>query len=347
MNNNKNSIRSNRKLDHIKYALRDKKSKVKTGLDDIVLIHKALPKYDLQDIKINTVFLDKCVSAPIYINAMTGGHYDVTNINKALGTAASIADIPIAVGSQMAAIIDKELIETYSVVRKSNPRGIVLGNISANATPEQAQRAVEMIEADAIQLHLNVAQEIIMHEGDTKFKYTIENIANIKEKLSVPVIVKEVGCGMSKDVITELMKIGVEYIDISGAGGTNFIDIEFSRNNRLMDTSLSDWGIPTAYSMIEARLAGLNGFLVSGGIKNSMDIAKCLSMGASLVGISGEILRKYYNDIDICEWLLDIKSNLKKIMLLTNSCNINSLKCCDKVIKGELLEWEELRKKGN
>ncbi|QSX07095.1 type 2 isopentenyl-diphosphate Delta-isomerase [Sedimentibacter sp. zth1] len=339
-----NLIRSKRKLDHIKYALKESNNNTKTGLDDIVLIHKALPKYNLQDIEINTTFLGKKISAPIFINAMTGGHKDVLKINEILGRVSRDADIPIAVGSQKAGVEDKNLFETYSIVRKINPEGVVIGNLSANCSLEDAKIAVEMIEADALQLHLNVAQEISMKEGDTTFENIRENIINLKEGINVPVIVKEVGCGMSLETIKELMSMDIKYIDISGAGGTNFIDIEYSRHSKVIDNSLINWGIPTAYSMVEANIAGLNGFIVSGGIKNSFDIAKCLSMGAKMVGISGEILKQYFKNVNINDWIEELKSNLKKIMLLTNSSCISELTICDKVIKGELLEWQNIRK---
>lgn len=346
---NKNLKRSNRKLEHLKHAfdINSKQNSISTGLDDIVLMHQALPKYNIQDIDTSIEFLGKKINSPIYINAMTGGHSKTKEINEYLGKLAAKLNIPIAVGSQKSGIEDNDLVDTYKIVRDVNPDGIVIGNLSANASVSEAKEAVEMINANALQLHLNVAQEIVMKEGDTNFSGIRNNIVQIANSINVPVIVKEVGCGMSKNTISQLINMGINYIDISGAGGTNFIEIEYLRNNSYYDDSLMNWGIPTAYSMIEAKLANCNNFLVSGGIKNALDIAKCLSMGANLVGLSGEILKNYNNSIDLLEWIRDIEKNLAKIMLLTNSKDLISFKNCDKVIKGQLLEWKIIRSNEN
>ena len=182
--------------------------------------------------------------------------------------------------------------KTYEIVRKHNPNGMVFGNLGSEATVQQARDAVEMIEADALQIHLNVIQELTMPEGDRDFRGALERIQHIAENISVPVIVKETGFGISKEAAYSLSRSTISAIDIGGFGGTNFSKIENQRRKRMLDF-FDDWGIPTAISIAgDAILHSDKPILASGGIQNSLDIVKSLGLGASAVGMAGVILKQ-------------------------------------------------------
>jgi isopentenyl-diphosphate delta-isomerase len=190
----------------------------------------------------------------------------------------------------MAALRDTSQRYTYEIVRKENPNGIIIANLGSEATPEYAKRAVEMIEANALQIHLNVVQELTMPEGDREFSGVLQRIEAIMKEINVPVIIKEVGFGMSIETIHTLKSMGVTIVDVGGAGGTNFAEIE----NKRRESSLSffnHWGIPTAISLLEAvNVTDHPSIIASGGIRSSLDIAKSLSLGAEAVGIAGLFL---------------------------------------------------------
>lgn len=216
-------IISKRKDEHIKFA---NEEEVGTNdFDKIILEHNSLPNLNYQEINLESDFLGFKSNYPFYINAMTGGSQKALEINKKLALIAKHFNIPIVLGSQSAAFKDPKLIETYKIVRDNYETGIIVANVSANATLEQAIKAVEMVNANALSIHINVVQELVMDEGDRDFSKWQSNIKTIVDNLTVPVIVKEVGFGMSKEVIERLKSLGVKYIDVSGKGGTNFARI--------------------------------------------------------------------------------------------------------------------------
>lgn len=244
--------RSERKWEHIDYALKTGQSR-QSGFDDITFVHQSLPECSTELISIDTKIGELSLSSPIFINAMTGGGGNKTlEINRALAIAARETNIAMAVGSQMSAIKNELEADTYKIVRAENPKGIIIANLGSEATLEEAKRACDMIEADALQIHLNVIQELVMPEGDKDFTGALNRIAEIASGLSVPVIVKEVGFGMSMETVNLLRSSGVAAIDIGGFGGTNFSKIENARRERTFPF-FDDWGIPTAASIIEAR----------------------------------------------------------------------------------------------
>lgn len=224
--------RAERKREHINHAL-STGQKRETGLDDITFVHVSLPDLALEQVDISTKIGELSSSSPIFINAMTGGGGQLTyEINKALARAARIADIPLAVGSQMSALKDPSERYSYEIVRKENPNGLIFANLGSEATARQAKEAVEMIEADALQIHLNVIQEIVMPEGDRSFSGALSRIEQICSEIKVPVIIKEVGFGMSKESARKLYEAGAAAVDIGGYGGTNFSKIENLRRQR-------------------------------------------------------------------------------------------------------------------
>lgn len=333
-------MRKRRKKEHVENYLRTT-FKGNTLLGDVFIEHNALPNLSLDDINTQTTFLDKEVDFPIIINAMTGGADFSWEINHKLATIARDFNIPMAVGSQTIALCeDENCRDSFSIVRETiGNEGVVIANLNAQSKIEEVQCALEMIKADAIQLHLNPAQEIVMLEGDKDFKGILNNIANIVKNIDKPVIVKEVGFGISKDVASKLYNIGVRNIDISGSGGTNFIEIESIRNNDMDFSEIYDWGIPTALALIKCReLSKDLGLIASGGIRNSMDIVKSLIIGGNIVGISGEILSYllhggYENAKDYLENTI---YKMRIIMLLLGKKNIEELRNTEYKIMGRL-----------
>src|SRR5690554_2559406 len=306
---------SKRKDEHIKFAL--KQENKTNDFDSIKLEHFSLPEIDFDEVNLETNYLSFKSSYPIYINAMTGGSDKAYEINKKLAFYSKHFNIPLVVGSQSAALKDPSLIDSYKIVRQINPNGFIVANVSANATLEEAIKAVDMINANALSIHINVIQELVMNEGDRTFKHWQENIKNIVENLKVPVIVKEVGFGMSKKTIETLINLGVKFIDVSGKGGTNFAEIERRRNNNL-DLTFENLGISTVDSLINAKAFNAT-FFASGGIRNALDIFKALNLGASAVGLSGFFLKLTNLDnseaIKIIEQLL---LNLQKLFVIFN-----------------------------
>lgn len=235
--------RAKRKLEHIDFAL--KTGQRKSGLEDISFIHQSLPGISLNNVDLTVEIGGLKLSSPIFINAMTGGGgLETEKLNGDLAIAARETGIAMAVGSQMATIKDSSQQASFKVARQENPNGVLIGNLGGEATVEQAKRASDMIEADALQIHLNVIQELTMPEGDRNFAGTLSRIEEINRSLGVPMIVKEVGFGMSKETVEQLLSVGVSIIDVGGFGGTNFAKIENERRAKILGY-FNEWGIPT------------------------------------------------------------------------------------------------------
>jgi len=333
-------MRSTRKKEHIENYLKTS-FQGDTLLGDIFLEHNALPNLNFDEIDTSTIFLGKKISYPILINAMTGGSALTQEINRDLAMLAKEFNIPMAVGSQTIALEDDEdTRESFRIVREIiGNDGIVISNLSGQASVEQARQAIELVQADAIQLHLNTAQELVMEEGDRDFRGIIDNIAAIVKDTDKLVIVKEVGFGISKDVAERLYNIGVRNIDISGYGGTNFIEIENLRNQACDYTELYSWGIPTAAAIINCRKLpkDLN-IIASGGIRSSMDIVKSIVLGADLVGISGELLAYLVHGgyANARDYLGNLICKIKMLMVLLGKQNIEELKNTNYKVTGTL-----------
>lgn len=335
-------MRKYRKREHIENYLRT----TFVGdpmFSDVFLYHNSLPECDFHEIDTSLTFLNKTVNFPLIINAITGGNEFSEDINKSLAEVAKHFNIPMAVGSETIALEDADACESFAVVREIiGDGGVVLANLSGHATVEEAKKAIEIIKADGIQIHLNPAQELAMEEGDRSFKNVLSNIENIVNEVDVPVIVKEVGFGISQDVAKRLYGVGVRNIDVSGFGGTNFLEVE---NLRSPDNDLSElysWGIPTAMSLIEVKELNYDelDIISSGGVKSSLDVIKSIVLGASMVGISGEILTYlvhggYEYTVQYIDSLI---YKCKMIMMLTGAKNISELKNLDYKVTGRLRE---------
>ena len=290
-----------RKDDHVKINLeRDVRSALTTGLENYSFLHEALPDLDLDQVDTSLTFFNKKLEAPILVSSMTGGTKDAGVINMRLAEAAQKTGIAMGVGSQRAALEHPEHAASFQV-RKVAPDILLFANIGAIQLNygyglEQCQRAVDMIAADALYLHLNPLQEALQAGGDVNWKGLDKKIATLCNKMQVPVIVKEVGWGISEKTAKRLAECGVTAIDIAGAGGTSWSQVEMYRApddflRRLAATFVS-WGIPTAESILNVKSGAPNvHILASGGIKDGLDIAKCLALGAMMGGMAGQFLK--------------------------------------------------------
>lgn len=290
-----------RKADHIKINLeRDVRSAVTTGLEDYHFVHEALPELDLERIDTSLNLFGKRLAAPILISSMTGGTADAEAINLRLAEAAQAMRLAMGVGSQRAAIENPEQAKTFQV-RRVAPDILLFANLGAvqlnyGYGVEQCRQAVDMIEADALILHLNPLQEAVQDAGDTNFAGLARKIEAICQQLEVPVIAKEVGWGISERAAKLLAQCGVSAIDVAGAGGTSWSQVEMHRApdefTRQLAGTFVGWGIPTAESIVNVRQAapGMPVF-ASGGIKDGLDIAKCMALGATLGGMAGQFLK--------------------------------------------------------
>ncbi|AMA73594.1 MULTISPECIES: type 2 isopentenyl-diphosphate Delta-isomerase [Aneurinibacillus] len=336
--------RTSRKREHVEHALATGQSETH-GLDDVKFVHNCLPDLTMQQVDIRTSIGGLALSSPIVINAMTGGAKETYNINQSLGILAREAGLALAVGSQMAAVKDPSLVDTYRIARQEHPRGLLFANLGAEATPDMARYAVEMIEADALQIHLNVMQELIMPEGERDFRGALRRIEEIVSVLDVPVIVKEVGFGMSQEAAKQLAECGVAAIDVGGRGGTNFARIENMRRVQPLDM-LNEWGISTAASLLEvASLSEKPDIVATGGIKNGLDIARCLALGASCVGIAGAFLRYAVEGRteEAVKYVHSLHEQLTIIMTALGAPTIAMLQQVPLVITGETYHWATLR----
>ncbi|CUH96238.1 Isopentenyl-diphosphate delta-isomerase [Propionispora sp. 2/2-37] len=340
-------MRQSRKLDHIKYALTLPDGPVDSGFDDISLIHNCLPELSWQDISLATDVCGIKLSHPILINAITGGAKDVVNVNAGLAEVAKRTNSAMAVGSQFAALEDDSVRESYQIVRQINPDGIVFANVGAYVTAAQARQAVDMVGADALQIHLNTAQELFMAEGDREFKGYLAAIAEVVKHVQVPVIVKEVGCGIAREQAELLQEVGVRAIDVGGAGGTNFIAIEAARSGSSVKDGLH-WGIPTVISAIEVAsvLSGKVDLIVSGGVRSAFDVIKALAVGAAAVGIASPLMRQMFTagTDEAVRWLENVLCLVKQGMLLSGAKDRNGLKEIPFVLSGFSREWLTVRK---
>lgn len=284
-----------RKVDHIRIVLgEDVAAKgVVTGFGAYRLPHRALPELELAEVDTRSMFLGKPIGAPLLISSMTGGANVAEKINLALAEAAEALGLPMGVGSQRAAVADARLAATYQV-RRVAPRIPLLANLGAvqlnyGFGVDHCRRAVEMIEADALILHLNPLQEAVQPEGNTNFKGLLAKIEQVCRALEVPVVVKEVGNGIGGQDARRLFDVGVRVIDVAGAGGTSWSEVERFRQSgeqgRRVAGAFADWGLPTTECVREVRAAVPEATVVaSGGVRSGVDVAKAIALGADLAG---------------------------------------------------------------
>ncbi|MDI3483538.1 MAG: isopentenyl-diphosphate Delta-isomerase [Methanobacteriaceae archaeon] len=337
---------SDRKLEHILLCTHyDVEYKKDTGFKDVELVHNALTQVDTEEIDLSIKLLGKELQSPIMITAITGGHPLAFRINRALAKAAEKLGIGLGVGSQRAGIEDPSLEATYTIAREEAPSTLLIGNIGAPQI-EYAEAAVEMIDADALAIHLNPLQESIQPGGDINSSGLLDSIKRIVENIKVPVLVKETGAGICAEDALRLEEIGVAAIDVAGAGGTSWAAVETYRaEEKHLGRLYWDWGIPTAVSTVEVAQTVKIPVIASGGIRSGLDAAKAIALGADAVGIALPVLKgaqKSYREV--INVIRRFNESLKVAMYLVGAQNIEELKKVPVVIKGETRTW--LRERG-
>ncbi len=331
-------IHERRKAEHIRINLEEDVSfkKLTSGLEKYFFIHQALPELNKADIDTTTTILGKTLATPLLISSMTGGTPEAGAINRTLAEAAQEVGIAMGLGSQRAAIEDESLADTFHV-RQVAPDILLFANIGAVQLNygyglEHCQRAVDMAEADALILHFNVLQEAVQPEGDGDFANLLSKVEAVCRQMPVPVIAKEVGWGFSKEAARQLVDAGVSAIDVAGAGGTSWSQVEMYRaptaRHARVAGAFIDWGIPTAVSIQYCREVTKDlPVFASGGINDGIDVAKCIALGANMVGFAGHFLRAADQNgvqgvIDLAEVLTD---ELRVAMFCTGTKDLAAL----------------------
>ncbi|MEM6463009.1 MAG: type 2 isopentenyl-diphosphate Delta-isomerase [Pseudomonadota bacterium] len=291
-----------RKDEHLSVVLegRQKRATKTTGFENVDFVHCALPEMHLDDVDITTAFLGKRISAPILVSSMTGGPRRAAQINENLARACEALSLPFAVGSQRVAIEENSDGGLGLNLRALAPSVPILGNLGAAQLnrgfgADEAQRAIEMIDADALYIHLNPLQEAVQPEGDRDWSGLFDKIAALADALAVPLAIKEVGSGISAGLARRFVDAGITIIDVAGAGGTNWAAVEAARmedpQKAELANAFSNWGIPTARAVAEARDACPKAIVIaSGGIRDGIDIAKAIRLGADLAGQAAGVL---------------------------------------------------------
>ncbi len=334
-------MRKERKIQHIESYFKTE-YRGDTLLSDVYVDHNALPELALEEIDTSLTFLGKTIAFPLMINAMTGGSDISASINEDLAKLCDEFFIPMAVGSQKIALEDEEAEESFKIVRSIlRDDHCVIGNLGAFEKLEDYEAARKMIDADAMQIHLNPLQELVMEEGDRDFRGALANIADVARNLSVPLIVKEVGFGLSVDAARRLIDAGVKILDVSGTGGSNFIEIEDLRCCTMDFSDMYQWGIPTAKSILDCRSVSDEVFIVAaGGIRSAWDIVNSIVLGADMAAISGEILTYLLHGgySYACSYVESLIYKTKILMTLLGVKTIGELKKVPYRLTGRLLE---------
>lgn len=341
-----------RKMDHIEICMKDDVRAMRNYWDDVKIIHKALPEVSLEKIDPSITLFGKNLAAPIIISAMTGGCDDAEKINRNLAHGAAKVGVGLGVGSQRPALENQKLAKSYEVVKDFDVP-LLIGNVGApqlvaqkgrkTFTLEDCKRAIEMIDADVLAIHMNFLQEIVQPEGETNADGCINAIGKIADKL--PVIAKETGAGISQEVAQALMQKGVIGLDVGGHGGTSFAAVEYHRAKKRgleplarLGKTFWDWGIPTPVSVIIADV-GIP-IISTGGLRNGLDVARSISLGASAGGLARDLLAAATAGPEEVEKELKmLVTELKAAMFLAGASDVKALKDASVVIIGETADW--------
>jgi isopentenyl-diphosphate delta-isomerase len=336
---NRREFTSSRKLDHLRICLDENIETGTTGFEDIRLVHEALPDSDMDSLSLKTRFLGHDLGSPLFISAMTGGHPETKEVNAVLGEIAGELGLGIGVGSQRAAIENPDLADTFSIVRENAPNTFIVGNLGIvqlrDHGIEWAEQAVEMIDADALAIHLNFLQESIQPEGDHDAGGCQAALRELCGELKVPVIVKETGSGISYETGIRCYGAGAACIDIGGYGGSSWALIESHRSGSVagredlylkgLGERFGEWGLPTAVSLYEVTRCG-GPVIASGGLRSGIDVAKALAMGAGLTGMALPLLKPAFEGPDtLRETIRIIHQELRISMFLTGKSRISEL----------------------
>ena len=347
-----------RKREHVRLAARgDVASTGGTGLDDVHLVHEALPELDAGAIDTSVELLGRRLELPLVIASMTCGHAQAAELNAILARAAGRFGVAMGGGSQRAALLSDRLVESYAVARREAPDALLLANIGvAQLVPQrdhppltisEIRRVVEMIDADALCIHLNATQEIVQPEGDRDARGWLRAIAGVAAELEVPVVAKETGADIGPATARRLRDAGVGALDVGGLGGTSFAAVERARaverdderGARLGDL-LRSWGIPTAVSIAAAAETGLP-VIGTGGIRTGLDAARATALGATAVGVARPLLQAALDGGDeaVAAWIDGFALELRTIQFLTGSPDLDALRGANVVVTGRTAEW--------
>lgn len=337
--------REQRKNEHVEIAMAQGDATI-SDFDEIRFVHHSIPSVDVDDIDLTSQLKDFTLDQPLYINAMTGGSEWTKQINEKLAVIARETGIAMAVGSTHAALRNSKMASSFSIVRDTNPDGIIFSNVGADVPVDKAVESVKLLDAQALQVHVNAPQELVMPEGNRTFSTWMKNLAQIVSRVDVPVIVKEVGFGMSKETIKSLNEIGVRYVDVSGRGGTNFVDIENERRTYKDMDYLGLWGQTAVESLLESASYQQDmDILASGGVRTPLDAVKCLALGASAVGMSRPFLNQVenYGITETLNYTEQFTDHMKKIMTMLDVKTIKDLKQTQIVFSPKLQSWIKQR----
>lgn len=326
-----------RKVDHIRINLEKNVQfpRLTTGLEKYRFMHQALPELNLAEVDCSLELFGKKLDAPILISSMTGGTELAQKLNINLATAAQEHNIPMGLGSQRAAIEDPSLDVTYQI-RSVAPDIMIFANIGAvqfnyGYGLEQCQRAVDMVDANALILHFNVLQEAVQPEGDINFAGLLAKVEEVCKKIAVPIIAKEVGWGFSEKNARDLANAGVSAIDVAGSGGTSWSEVEYHRApssfHARVAASFADWGIPTADAVQYAKAGAPDlPIMASGGLRDGIDIAKSIALGATLGGLAGPFLKAADDSVEAVDQLIrELKAQVRIAMLCSSASNLEEL----------------------
>lgn len=342
-----------RKLSHIQTTLHEQvQSHVPTGFDDVRLIHKALPEVDRDEIDLSTDIFGHKLKAPLVIESMTGGTPLAANINRTLAKVAEKLGIAMGVGSQRAGIEDESLAYTYRIARETAPSIPLFANlgcpqIAREDALERAKKAIDMIGATGLFIHLNALQESVQFEGETNFGSMVKRIGELASSLSVPVLVKETGAGISMETARALEQVKVKGINVSGLGGTSWAGVEYYRARAKrhkiqmeLGTTFWDWGTPTVPSIVEVANSTNLKVFASGGVRNGLHIAKAIALGAHYGGLALPMLKSASSgEGPATERLSAVIEEMRNAMFLTSSRNIDELRRAPLVITGATYQW--------
>jgi isopentenyl-diphosphate delta-isomerase len=334
-----------RKDDHVRLASAQHAEPRAHDFDHVRPLNHPLVAGDRSRVSLATAGRVLSWPVPLYINGMTGGTAHTMTINRALAVAARETGVPIASGSTGILHREPAAIPSFRVLRELNPHGFVMANVNANLTPAQARRSVEILEADGLQVHVNPAQEIVMPEGDRDFTRWADNIAAVVEGVGVPVVVKEVGAGMTRGTVARLRDLGVAAVDVSGRGGTDFTAIESARRDDGGMDYLAGWGQSAVEGLLDAASVDGVDLLASGGVRHPLDVVRALALGATAVGVAGHFLRILLTEGEaalvtrIQGWLTQVGD----IMTLLGAHTVADLRGVDLLLTGPVREFCELR----